>query len=63
MKKKAEKPIIVYIRVGHVERGRNYEWRDAYSENGNTYPWRTKREAQLDARVRGCKAVFRDPSP
>jgi hypothetical protein len=55
-KAKAE---IIYIHAGRVERGPRYEWRDAYSENGNTYPWLTKREAQADAKRRGARAVFR----
>lgn len=55
------KPTVRYVRVGSVERGPRYEWRDAYSENGNTYPWLTKREAQSDARRRGARAVFVEP--
>jgi hypothetical protein len=51
---------ITFVRVGSVERGPKYEWRDGYSENGNTYPWLTMREAQADAKARGCKATFVD---
>jgi len=57
-------PEIIFVRVGQVERvrqGGRYEWHDGYSENGNTYPWLTKREAQQDARRRGAKAVFVEP--
>jgi hypothetical protein len=57
-------PEIIFVRVSQVERVRQsgrYEWHDGYSENGNTYPWLTKREAQQDARRRGAKAVFVEP--
>ena len=58
-------PEIIYVRVGSVERPgrRGYEWHDGYSENGDTYPWLTKREAQQDARRRGAKAVFVESAP
>lgn len=47
-----------FVRVGQVERGPKYEWRDAYSWNGTTQPWMTMREAQTFARAEGGKAVF-----
>jgi hypothetical protein len=52
-----------YFRAGHVERGRRYEWRDAYSRvvsDGVLYPWLTKREAQSAAKSDGAKAVFHE---
>jgi hypothetical protein len=61
----ATKPEIKYVRVGQVERPVHYprqklryQWRDGWSEDGNTFPWLTKREAQADARSRGARAVF-----
>lgn len=55
------KVIHTYFRAGSVERGRDYTWRDGYSlvtPTGITYPWRTKREAQAEARKAGARAVF-----
>ncbi len=54
---------ITYVYAGQVERWRKMRvaWHGAYSENGNTQPWLTKREAQADAKRRGCKAVFTLP--
>jgi hypothetical protein len=59
-----KKPKIeVYETVGNVERPtkRGYVWHQGYSLNGNTYPWRTKREARSEAKSRGAKAVFVGP--
>ncbi len=60
------KSVIRYVFVGQVERGTatarrprpGYRWHDAWSENGNTQPWLTRREAQKDAKGRGARAVF-----
>ena len=51
---------ITYVRVGLIERGPRYRWCTGYSENGNTYPWITRREAQTEAQKRGARAVFLD---
>jgi hypothetical protein len=51
----------IFYRAGHIERGKNYQWRDGYSrvtENGTEYPWLTMREAQSYAKKNGAKAVF-----
>jgi len=61
-----QRPVIRYVYVGQAERGtatpRNprpgYRWVDGWSENGNTQPWLTRREAQADAKARGCRAEF-----
>lgn len=52
---KTQKPQIKFVYMGPIERSK---WCDGYSENGNTYPWVTKREAQAQAKARGAKAVF-----
>jgi hypothetical protein len=52
----------LFIKMGQVERFKNkkYVWHDAYSENGNTYPWLTKIEAQRKAKSEDRKAIFID---
>jgi hypothetical protein len=55
------KPAIRYHYRGLIERGRNYDWKEGYSEGEGqtiTYPWMTRRECQSDARKRGARAVF-----
>lgn len=58
---------IHYHYAGLVERGNGrpgYDWHDGYSENGNTYPWLTKRECRHEAAARGGVARFyRDGKP
>jgi hypothetical protein len=55
---------IVYVYAGRIERGPRYRWAEGYSENGNTHPWVTRREAHQDAAKRGAQAVFvRPPVP
>ena len=53
--------VIEYHYKGLVERPDrkgSYQWKEGYSENGNIYPWLTKREGQKEAKKRGCKASF-----
>jgi hypothetical protein len=61
----ASKKTIRYVHVGDVERyvpsKRSYVWQTGYSEDGNTQPWVTKREAQAAASARGARAVFEEP--
>lgn len=55
-----------YFFAGDIEVGTGkpgYRWAPGFSfinsETGNmTYPWVTKRDAQREARIDGCKAVF-----
>lgn len=63
------KPIITYVAAGLVERARarkgrkmTYVWSPAYSRDGVTFPWVTRREAQAEARAEGARAVFKEPS-
>ncbi len=56
-----EKKIIIYKYAGNVERcrkGGRYNWYKGYSENGNTQPWLTMKEARAEAKKRGAYAVF-----
>ena len=59
----ARKPMYFW-RVGHVERGANYSWRDGYSlrPDGGWQPWLTKKEAQSYAKNHGHIAVFLEPA-
>ena len=58
----ATKKTITYYYRGLIERGPKYDWREGYSENGESghpiYPWSTKRECQQAAKKQGAKAVF-----
>lgn len=61
----AKRCAITFVAVGDVERVKprkgkvgTYVWKTGYSENGNTAPWVTRKEAQASAKSRGCRAVF-----
>ena len=53
----------VYTIAGNVKRAtkRGYVWRQGYAEGETCQPWRTKREAQSEAKAQGMKAVFVAP--
>ena len=62
-----DKPSITYHYRGQVERavrGGGYKWYDGFSEEGKdgavTCPWMTRNECRADARLRGCRAKFKN---
>lgn len=60
---------INFVKMGVMERckfGRDGRLRarfvEAWSENGTTQPWKTRREACYEARLQGAQARFIDPA-
>lgn len=53
---------ITYHYRGSIERGKNYNWKDGYSQNSPEglvyYPWNTRAECRREAKNLGGKAVF-----
>ncbi len=54
-----QKPELVFVKAGLIERGPKYRWCQGYSLNGNSQPWITRREAQQLAKSQGMKAIFK----
>ena len=56
------RPEIIFYYRGMIERGKNYDWKEGFSANGENgsilYPWATKEECKKEARLQGKKAIF-----